>query len=126
MAETQDVADGIGLTDAAKNERRISRPSGGAGGLIARARGHRRYYAGIIEDQSKDERVIVLAEAPFSHNENDKLTFSFSAVCSKLSLSIDGKPLATADDADFPSGGAGFLIEESSIPALDFEVHPLA
>lgn len=103
-----------------------------AAGLIARARGHRRYYACILENQKakivkrKDERVTVLAEVPFSYAENDKLKFVFSVKGGRLRFAIDGKELATAEDGDYATGGAGFLVEEGTIPALGFEVHALA
>ena len=101
-------------------------------GLIARSRGHRRYYAAIVEDQKakiikrKDEHVTVLAEVPFAYDENAKLKFVFSAKGDQLDLAIDGKTLVKAEDAEYASGGAGFLIEEGTIPALGFEIHSLA
>lgn len=100
-------------------------------GLVARARGHRRYYAGIVENQTAkiikrvDDTVEVLAEAPFAYAENAKLDFAVSVNGDRLAFAIDGKELLTARDARFTSGGAGFFIEEGTVPALGFAVRKL-
>jgi hypothetical protein len=99
-----------------------------ATGLVGRARGHRRYYAGIVENQvakiikRRDEHVTVLAEAPFAYAENSKLKFEVKVVGDQIAFSVDGALLLTAADAEYVSGGAGFFIEEGTIPALGFEV----
>jgi ADP-ribosylglycohydrolase len=97
-------------------------------GLVARARGHRRYYAAIVENQTaklvkrKDERVEVLAQVKYSYAENAKLRFTLSVVGARLAFTIDGNQLLVAHDDSFPSGGAGFFIEEGTVPAHGFSV----
>jgi ADP-ribosylglycohydrolase len=102
-----------------------------AAGLVARARGHRRYYAGIVEDQKvriikrKDAIVTVLAEQAFPYPENAKLRFELAVDGPSIALSIDGKQLIHAQDAEYLSGGAGYFIEEGTVPALGFEVRAI-
>ncbi len=102
-----------------------------AAGLVARARGHRRYYAGIVEDQTaklikrRDETVTVLASAPFPYAEHSKLKFEVTAKGDALALAINGQTLVEARDGDYLSGGAGFFIEEGTVPSLGFEVRAI-
>lgn len=97
-------------------------------GLVARSRGHRRYYAGVVENQTAkiikriDEKVVVLAETPFAYAENAKLPFTLTVEGDRIRFAIDGKQVAEARDSFLASGGAGFLIEEGTIPALGFAV----
>jgi ADP-ribosylglycohydrolase len=97
-------------------------------GLVARARGHRRYYAAIVENQTaklvkrKDERVEVLAQVKYPYAENAKLRFTLSVVGARLAFAIDANQLLDAHDESFPSGGAGFFIEEGTVPAHGFSV----
>lgn len=97
-------------------------------GLVARARGHRRYYAGVVRGRTAailkrfDGAVETLAAAPFGYAENERLEFKLLVQGDRLALSIDGRQLVEACDSSFPSGGAGFLIEEGSVPALGFAV----
>jgi ADP-ribosylglycohydrolase len=97
-------------------------------GLVARARGHRRYYAAIVENQiaklvrRKDEGVEVLAEVQYRYEENAKLRFAFSVAGGRLAFAIGGKELLVAHDESYASGGAGFVIEEGTVPAHGFSV----
>jgi ADP-ribosylglycohydrolase len=97
-------------------------------GMVARSRGHRRYYAGIVENQTAklikrvDGNVEVLAETKYPYEENAKLVFALSVKGKHLKFSIGGKVLLEADDDRFTSGGAGFLIEEGTVPAYGFAV----
>jgi len=40
----------------------------------------------------------------------------------QIAFFVDGAALLKAADAEYVSGGAGFFIEEGTIPALGFEV----
>ncbi|MEA3132353.1 MAG: hypothetical protein QOG17_199 [Gammaproteobacteria bacterium] len=97
-------------------------------GLVARARGHRRYYAAIVENQTaklvkrKDAGVEVLTQVKYTYEENAKLRFALSVVGGRLAFSIDGKELLVAQDKSYASGGAGFVIEEGTVPAHGFSV----
>lgn len=102
-----------------------------AAGVVARARGHRRYYAGIVEEQTaklvkrRDEGVTVLAETPFAYAENSTLRFEVRVSGDAISFSIDGETLLNAVDDEYKSGGAGYFIEEGTVPALGFEVRAI-
>ena len=65
---------------------------------------------------------MVLAEAPFAYDENSKLRFGVKVVGDRIAFSVDDKTLLEAADNEYASGGAGFFIEEGTIPALGFEV----
>ena len=100
-------------------------------GLVARARGHRRYYAAIVENQSAkiikrvDDRVDVLAQGQCSYEEHAKLFFVLSVLDDQITFAIDGKEMVKARDATFSSGGAGFIIEQGTVPAYGFAVRSI-
>jgi hypothetical protein len=93
-------------------------------GLVVRARGHRRYYAGVVHDgkasivKRRDGALEILASVPFDFVPNSRQLFEVSAVGDRISLTISGKPVVEARDSDYISGGAGFLIEGGTVPAL--------
>ena len=97
-------------------------------GLVARARGHKRYYAGIVRGgaaqivKRRDRALTVLASVPYAFEENARKTFELRVEGDTIALSIDGVPLVSARDGDYASGGAGFLIEGGTVPALGFSV----
>ena len=97
-------------------------------GLVGRARGHRRYYAGIVENQvakiikRRDDHVTVLAEMAFAYDENSKLKFEVKVTGDRIGFAINDTSLLEAEDMEYVSGGAGFFIEEGTIPAFGFEV----
>jgi ADP-ribosylglycohydrolase len=102
-------------------------------GLVARARGHRRYYAAVVENRQTakiirriDGTVQVLAETPYAYKENATLAFDFSACGDTLTFFIDGREILRASDSAYAAGGAGFLIEEGTVPAHGFAVRNIA
>jgi ADP-ribosylglycohydrolase len=102
------------------------------GGLVARARGHRRYYAGILKGEEAlilkryDDQVSVLARASVAVGASGKRDLKLSLSGDQLRFTVDGKEVATARDGSFTSGGAGFLVERGTIVADGFLVHALA
>jgi hypothetical protein len=54
------------------------------------------------------------------------MEFSFRVQADALSMFIDGQPVLEARDTTLPSGGAGFLIEEGTVPARGFAVRRIA
>lgn len=100
-------------------------------GLVARARGHRRYYAGVVADgkaqiiRRRDDAVDVLAEAPVSYAEHDTLEFSLAVNGDSLELRVGDRAVVTANDGTYGSGGAGFYIDEGTVPARGFAVRAL-
>src|SRR5262249_53542454 len=85
-------------------------------GLVLRARGHRRYYAGIVGGgkasiiRRSDDEARVLATVDYAFEPNSRPTFEMSANGDDLAFAIGGRRLLTARDGTFRSGGAGFLI----------------
>ena len=97
-------------------------------GLVARARGHRRYYAGVVHGgrasilRRRNDDLSVLASVPYAFAPNSRQTFALTVRGEEIALTIDGRPLLAATDATFSSGGAGFLIEGGTVPALGLTV----
>jgi hypothetical protein len=97
-------------------------------GLVVRARGHRRYYAGVVHDgkasivKRRDGELLILASVPFDFVPNSRQLFEVSAVGDRITLAISGKLVVEALDADYASGGAGFLIEGGTVPARGLSV----
>ncbi len=97
-------------------------------GLVVRARGHRRYYAGVVHDgkasivRRRDAELEVLASVPFDFEPNSRQLFEVTAIGDRIALAVDGKPVVEARDASYASGGAGFLIEGGTVPALGLTV----
>ena len=101
-------------------------------GLVARARGHRRYYAGVIAGgqarlvRRRDAEVVVLASAPFLGAPEQPVAMDLRVVGTHLELRLGGELIAEADDTLYPSGGAGFVVDEGMVLARGFRVraHP--
>ena len=97
-------------------------------GLVARVRGHRRYYAGVLRDgraeilKRYDGEVEVLASVDYVFEPECLIHIEFIAIGARLELVLQGTKVATAYDDSFGSGGAGFLIERGCVPARGFTV----
>jgi hypothetical protein len=50
------------------------------------------------------------------------LFFVLSVLGDQITFAIDGKEVVKARDATFTSGGAGFIIEQGTVPAYGFGV----
>jgi ADP-ribosylglycohydrolase len=103
-----------------------------AAGLVARATGHRRYYAAVLsEGQARivrryDGAQEVLACRDFGYAIDDVYTLDFSVVSDLLKLSIDGVPSLEARDATYRDGGAGFVVDTGAVLADGFRVSRIA
>lgn len=97
-------------------------------GLVVRARGHRRYYAGVVHGgkasivRRRDDRLDILGSVPFDFVANSRQMFEVRAEGDRISLAIGGRPIVEARDGDYASGGAGFLIEGGTVPARGLSV----
>lgn len=97
-------------------------------GLVARAKGHRRYYGAVLSKGNAiiyrqcDEQRYVIAKAGicFTIDETHELEFSLEGT--KLSLRVDGKPAVEGRDDCYLCGGAGFVVDSGAILADGFEV----
>lgn len=102
------------------------------GGVVARARGHRRWYAAVLESwntlvlvRADHEEETVLASATFPYVEDVPVNVALTCSGSMLSVAIDGeRALFVEDDSDdaLRSGGAGFVVTSGTLLADDFTV----
>jgi len=98
-------------------------------GLVARARGHRRYYAGMLRGREAliirryDDEVEVLSRVPVEVGAEGKRDLKLTVAGDRLSFAVDGKPAGEATDTSFTSGSAGFIVEKGTIVADGFLVH---
>lgn len=99
-----------------------------AAGLVARSRGHRRYYAAVLTEgkaailKRRDKEVTALAEADFPYRIDETHTIAFRVKGNALAMFIDGRRVVEAKDDEYVSGAAGFLVEEGAILADGFSV----
>ena len=101
-------------------------------GLVARARGHRRYYAAVLSAgearllKRRDGTVEVLARCPCDAPHDDPLEVALTVAGEELRFAVAGRALLTARDGEYASGGAGFLVEEGGFLARGFRVERAA
>jgi len=100
-------------------------------GLVARAKGHRRYYAAVFQDgtfriiKRKADRTDVLAVSESGYAEGDWHKVRFEAKGGKLSMFVDEALVVQAEDGEFVSGAAGYVVDEGAIVAKTFDVRAL-
>lgn len=101
-----------------------------SGGIVVRARGHRRYYAAIFQGGNEvrlvkriDDQVSVLTQTNFSYEQFVRLHTVFSVVGNTLNLVVNGVQLLEtkcAEDKRLSSGAGGFIINRGSMFIDDF------
>lgn len=97
-------------------------------GLAARAKGHRRYYGGVLTRgkaviyRQCDEKRLIVAEAPIPFGIDETHVLEFSLNGPRLSLSVDGKEAVRGTDHCYLRGGAGFVVDSGAILADGFEI----
>ena len=93
-------------------------------GLVARSKGHRRFYAAVMTGMDKvrivkrcDDKLTILGEAGFDYEEFREYEMTFRVKCQELELLVDKKRLLACHDSDGPytAGGAGFLVDTGSM-----------
>lgn len=104
-------------------------------GLVARAVGHRRYYAAVFSagkhvalvKQDHAERTT-LAEMSWPYEEDKRYLVRLECDGGQLRLSINRELVLEAVDPSrqFLGGAAGFLIEEGNLLAEGFRIEALA
>jgi ADP-ribosylglycohydrolase len=112
-------------------ESKITFSQQSAAGLVARARGHRRYYAAVITGGSaaiikrKDAEVIPLASVPGDYQIDATHSLAFRVKGPTLTMLVDGDEVARAVDNEYSSGAAGFVVDEGAILCDGFTVKKL-
>ena len=100
-------------------------------GLVARARGHRRYYAAMLKGtealivRRHDGDTTVLSRRAVPHGAEGKRDLRLEVDGSDLRFFVDGEEAGAATDDAFVSGGAGFIVERGTVVADGFLVHAL-
>lgn len=93
-------------------------------GLVARSKGHRRFYAAVMTGMDKvrivkrcDDKLTILGEAGFDYEEFREYEMTFRVKGQELELLVDKKRLLACHDSDGPytAGGAGFLVDTGSM-----------
>lgn len=102
-----------------------------AAGLVARAKGHRRYYGAVFTEGNAviyrqcDEQRLVLAKADFPYEIDSTYALEFRVEGSNLSLYVDGEQAVAAEDTAYTCGQAGFVVDSGAILADGFCVHAI-
>lgn len=92
-------------------------------GLVARSRGHRRYYAAVVSGGDTfqiikrcDDNETVLAEGKVSYEQFENNTMRLTVKGAVLEGSFGGVTIQADDkDAPFESGAAGFLVDAGAV-----------
>jgi hypothetical protein len=97
-------------------------------GLVARSKGHRRYYAAVFTDGAMriirrcGARVDTLASSDTTYHEGDWHDVAFEVRGTRLIMYVDGREVCSGTDESYSSGGAGFVVGEGAIVANGFTV----
>lgn len=100
-------------------------------GLVARAKGHRRYYAAVFQDgkysliKRKGATITVLAVSETGYREGDWHAVRFDVKDNALQMYVDGQCVVSAKDDEFRTGAAGYVADEGAIVANTFAVRAL-
>lgn len=100
-----------------------------SGGLVARSRGHRRYYGAVLNEYKeavlfvqKDDERRILGTADFAYREDIPYQLKLQVHGSELVFSVNHTELVRATDDTFTSGGAGFYISKGTMTCDGFIV----
>lgn len=102
-----------------------------AAGLVARAKGHRRYYGAVLSKgkaiiyRQQDDQRIEIASAPINFSIDKTYELEFQVKKESLSLLVDGRTAVTGTDFAYRCGGAGFVVDSGAILADEFEIRDL-
>jgi ADP-ribosylglycohydrolase len=101
-------------------------------GLVARARGHRRFVAGVFGSgriqllHQRDDERTVLAEGPSDYRLDVPYAVQLACVGDQVTWRIDGLDRLAASLPHPLGGGAGFLVEGGTTSADGFDVRDLS
>ncbi len=100
-------------------------------GLVARSKGHRRYYAGVFTGgkiqivKRLAGETTVLCESPMTYEEGDWHDLKLAVKGNEIVFYVDGKEACRCKDTTFVCGGAGYMVSEGAIVAKEFTVKGL-
>jgi len=97
-------------------------------GLVARAKGHRRYYGAVLSKgyaiiyKQEDDRREELAREAITFVIDSTYELMFTVEQNRLTLFVDGKKAAAGEDGSYKCGQAGFVVDSGAILADGFEI----
>lgn len=97
-------------------------------GVVARAKGHRRYYAAVFGNGTayilcrKGDEIRIIGTSEYQYHEGDWHDFKFEVIGNQLTMYIDGEMISTCKDDTYTNGAAGYVCEEGAIVARCFTV----
>jgi ADP-ribosylglycohydrolase len=100
-------------------------------GLVVRSKGHRRYYAALIQGtfariiKVKDREVIVLAEVDSDYQIDSNYHLEFRVCGNKLVMKVNGEAVLSVDDSEYSCGGSGFVVNEGAILIDRFSINAI-
>jgi len=100
-----------------------------AAGLVARAKGHRRYYGAVLSKghaiiyKQENEERIKIAKEPFSFAIDQAYEMEFKVVLDTLTLIVDQQVAACGRDSSYQCGQAGFVVDSGAILADGFTIN---
>lgn len=101
-------------------------------GLVARAKGHRRYYGAMFTEgkaviyRQENERRFVIEEKPFPYRIDDTYRMKFTVNGSRLALEVDGEEVLCGTDTAYKCGQAGFVVDSGAILGDGFVVEAVS
>lgn len=100
-----------------------------AGGLVARAKGHKRYYGAVLNQYKeaviyvqKDDAREILGTADFSYVEDVGYTLTLRVSGDQLTFEVDGSEVLSVIDSTYTEGGAGFTISKGTMTCNNFSI----
>lgn len=100
-------------------------------GLVARAKGHKRYYAGIFQNGKakiicrKDWDIIELAAVDYPYNIDEEYELTFAVKKKHLTLYVNGEKILDTEDSSYYAGGAGYLVNKGAVLGDGFLVEKI-
>ena len=101
-----------------------------AAGLVARAKGHRRYYGAVLTKRTgsnlsaerRGEDYLASESFDFESGVDHIYNMKFTVNKDTLTLYVDGKAAVSGQDEAYTCGGAGFVVDYGAILADRFEI----
>ena len=90
-------------------------------GLVARAKGHRQYYAAVFTEgcariyKQKNEKRIILAEESFPYKIDNTYKLLLRVEGGRLTFFVDDREILCAQDEEYTCGQAGFVVDSGAI-----------
>lgn len=112
-------------------ESRITFSHNEGAGIVARAKGHRRYYAAMIKNGlamiaiHKNEILDPIVSIPFHCAPDSTHLLRLEVRGSSLRFIIDGGDVLQCEDGNYVCGGAGFIVASGAILADGFQIEKL-